>query len=260
MKLIRKILVKVLGLKGYLKLISRIYLRMMSMGMMKGKYNELHFISRIVKPGDTVIDIGANLSYYSYFIAKAQGTSGKLLAVEPIPLFADIWKRNMRKYKNPNIKLFNCALGQEAQDEVTMSIPIVNGVVRHGLTKVSEEGDQGESALSFAVPMKVGDELLGPEVGDKLDFVKCDVEGFEQYVMPSLENTISKHMPLIQIELSGKENRQAVVDFLCDKGYQIAILNGNKLNDLPKDKVHTVDQDFYFLTSDLREKRTDLFG
>lgn len=47
MKLIRKILVKVLELEGYLKLISRIYNRMISLGMKKQKYHELYFVKEI---------------------------------------------------------------------------------------------------------------------------------------------------------------------------------------------------------------------
>ncbi|MBK6951045.1 MAG: hypothetical protein IPH24_03080 [Crocinitomicaceae bacterium] len=66
MKLIRKILVKILGLKGYLRLVSRIYIISISMGWMRQKYPELFFLKKLVKPGSTVLDIGANLAYYSF--------------------------------------------------------------------------------------------------------------------------------------------------------------------------------------------------
>ncbi len=250
MKLIRKILVKLFGLKGYLKLVSRIYIRMISLGMKKEKYHELHFIKSIVKEGNTVLDIGANLGYYSFFMAERVGGSGKLLAVEPIPLFADIWKKNMAKHKAKSINLFNCALGNEAKESVKMSIPIVDGVVRHGLTKVSEEGDGDEVFISYDVPMYVGDALVAEQNIDQLDFVKCDVEGFEQFVIPSLNKTIDKFKPVFQIELSGEENRQNVVDYLVKKDYQIFILKNHLLKSIQKSDIFSVNQDFYFINAD----------
>jgi FkbM family methyltransferase len=238
-------------------MISGIYIRLMRMGFFKSKYAELHFTSKLVKKGDVVLDIGANLAYYSYFLKRHIGESGKLLAVEPIPLFAEVWSRNMKGAKG--VELFNCALGGEAKQKVKMSIPIVNGVVRHGLTKVVEEGtEENEAILSFEVPMKVGDELVSEQNLEKLNFIKCDVEGFEQYVIPSLDKTIDTHFPLLQIELSGKENRQRVVDFLLKKAYQLFILKNEFLTPIQKNDIFTVDQDFYFIHETKLEEKSAL--
>jgi protein-L-isoaspartate O-methyltransferase len=115
MKLARKIMVKTLGLRGYLKTVSRTYISMIRKGKMKEKYTELYFINKVVNEGDTVLDIGANLAYYSFFMSKNVGATGRLLAVEPIPLFAEIWEVNMAKAEYKNFKLFNCALGNKCQ-------------------------------------------------------------------------------------------------------------------------------------------------
>ncbi len=248
MKLIRKILVKILGLKGYLRLVSRIYIITISMGWMRKKYPELFFLKKVVKPGSTVLDIGANLAYYSFFMSRAAGKNGKVYAVEPIPLFADVWQKNMSKLKDKNYHLSNCALGTEAKEKVKMSIPIVNGIVRHGLTKVVDESDSGTTtAMSFEVPMKNGDALINELAISKLDFIKCDVEGFEQYVIPSLKQTIIRDLPVFQIELSGTDNRQNVVDFLVNLSYNIYILKEENLVNLEIKDIFNVNQDFYFL-------------
>ena len=245
-----------LGLKGYLRLVSRTYIAMIGLGWMKTKYAELFFVNRIVKKGDTVLDIGSNLGYYSFFMAHCLGKEGKLMAVEPIPLFTEVWKKNMKKYAKHDIQLFNCALGSEVKEKVSMSIPIVDGVVRHGLTKVLEEGDNNEAIMSFEVPMKIGDDIISSEEIEDLDYIKCDVEGYEQYVIPSLDKTIDKHYPLLQIELGGKENRQNVVDYLLKKGYEIFILSGQLLNPIQKNDIFSVNQDFYFIhTSKLTDRQ-----
>jgi FkbM family methyltransferase len=252
MKTIRKFLVKIVGIKTYLTWISKIYITLVKFGFSKEKYAELYFTQQIVKEGNTVLDIGANLGYYSYFLAEKIGNSGQLYAVEPIPLFAEIWRKNMSKYKGGNIKLFNCALGDVKKDKVKMSIPIVNGVVRHGLTKVEGQGEESwSSAMDFEVPMYIGDELLLKENLTKLNYIKCDVEGYEQYVIPSLKETISKFKPIIQIELNGKENRQNVAQFLLELKYDVYILKNNHLKVIEPHDIHSYNQDFYFIN---REK------
>ena len=258
MRLIRKILIKILGLKGYLKLVSSTYIKFIRMGLMKKKYGELYFVNKVLNEGDTAVDIGANLAYYSYFMSRNIGKSGQLYAVEPIPLFADIWKKNMAGHGAYNVKLFNCALGNETKESVKMSIPIVNGMVRHGLTKVVENADLNEAVLSFDVPMKVADDLMSGEAIQRLDFVKCDVEGYEQYVIPSLKQSIEKFKPMFQIELGGKENRESVVDFLVNLGYDIFILEDQLLNSIQKNDIFSLSQDFYFIHKDEIEKRKTL--
>lgn len=249
MKFVRKILVKLFGLKGYLKLVSSIYIKLVSAGFLKSKYPELFFLDKVINQGDTVVDIGANLAYYSTRMSKNIGAKGTLIAVEPIPLFADIWKKNMGKHITENVHLCQCALGSEPQANVKMSIPLVNGVVRHGLTKIVEEGDNREEQLGFEVEMKVGDDLLNSFNLSKIDYIKCDVEGYEQYVIPSINSNIDKHKPMFQIELGGKENRTNVVEFLTAKGYEMFTLKIDKLSALQKSDIFNVNTDFYFIHS-----------
>lgn len=239
-------------------MVSRTYIRMIRKGKMRDQYEELYFIQKVISKGDIVLDIGANLAYYSYFMAQTMGKEGRLLAVEPIPLFADVWKKNMEPYKGTNIELFNCALGNEAQDSVKMSIPIVNGVVRHGLTRIDTKGEFDESIMSFDVPMRVGDELIESANITQLNYVKCDVEGYEQYVIPSLDKTIDKFLPMFQVELGGEENRQNVVDFFLKKGYELYILKGELLSPIQKNDIFSVNQDFYFIHPEKRAEKEHL--
>src|SRR5512144_1629305 len=42
-----------------------------------------HIVKDILRPGDTFIDVGANIGWYTLFGARAVGTSGRVIAVEP---------------------------------------------------------------------------------------------------------------------------------------------------------------------------------
>ena len=83
-----------------------------------------------------------------------------------------------------------------------------------------------------------------------LIYIKCDVEGYEQFVMPSLTNTIDKFKPTVQIELNGEENRNNVTQFFKAKKYDIFVLQQNKLNIIDFNEVNNYNQDFYFIHRD----------
>lgn len=243
MKILKKILLKVLGLKLYLKVISKLYIRMVSLGFGKKNFPEIFYLNNIIKEGFYCIDIGANVGYFSFFISKKIGASGRITAVEPISLFADIWESNMKKSPFKNYKILRFALG-DSEKNVKMGTPLFNGVLHHGMTKVIENNEQSYHITS-EVAMKVPDELF--KNIKKLDFLKVDIEGYENIVFSNFLQTINKFRPIIQTELSGKENRERVVEMLSSIAYKPYILNGHKLFSATEKDLKEYENDFYFL-------------
>ncbi|WP_048921937.1 FkbM family methyltransferase [Rufibacter radiotolerans] len=224
MKLLRKLLVKALGFESYLRLVSRMYIIMIGSGRGRDKYPELFFLRKIIRPGSTCIDIGANLGYYSTFLSRLAGPEGKVLAVEPVPLFGRIWKDNVRASGVDNLTLLPFALGGE-NTTIEMGTPVRDGLVHHGMTKIASSA-QEQYAQKYQVEMRVPDELFADL--DRLDFIKCDVEGYEHQVFAHLQETIKKFKPLIQTELNGTDNRKAVIEILTGLGYGVYTLSPNQ--------------------------------
>lgn len=243
MKILRNILLHIFGLEGYLRLVSASYLLMVKMGLMKKKYPELFYLKEIIKPGNVCIDIGANLGYYSWFMSKHCGENGKLIAIEPVPLFGKIWCRNLKPATYTNFRLENCALGSENK-RVKMSTPQVNGVLHHGMTHVVDEKEPQQSA-QYEVDMKIPDELFAEL--KRLDFVKVDVEGYEFHVFSNMMKTLATFRPLIQTELSGKENRSKVITLLTSLNYHPHILYKRQLRLATQSDIDTGNSDFYFI-------------
>ncbi|UYZ58680.1 FkbM family methyltransferase [Hymenobacter latericus] len=248
MKALRKLLVGTLGFERYIRLASHVYLRLVALGWGRAKYPELFFLEKLVKPGYVCLDIGANLGYYSVALSRLVGPKGKVLAVEPVPLFQQIWQDNVRLSGYDNLLLLPYALGgQNAM--VKMGTPARNGLLHHGMTKVTDSNPGEQYGQYYDVEMRVPDELLADF--DRLDFIKCDVEGFEYEVFRHMQDTLRRHRPVIQTELNGLENRQRVASLLAELGYRPYVLEtmgaAPQLVPCP-DEVLTApaDRDFYF--------------
>ena len=112
-KLFHRILYRLLSLENYLRVVSRMFFLYRTLGLGRGgrALEYVYHLPQLVKKGDTVIDIGANLGYYTCPLADLVGAEGKVYAVEPVPVIFSVLKRNVGKRKN--VELLNYALGKE---------------------------------------------------------------------------------------------------------------------------------------------------
>lgn len=223
-KLLRRLLEDTLGFEPYLRLISRTYLRLVAAGWGRSRYPELFFLPKLVRPGDWCLDIGANLGYYSVALSRLAGENGRVLAVEPVPLFQRIWQDNVRLSGIANLTLLPYALGAQEGGTVQMGTPTRRGRLHHGMTKLTASGAPGEEfARTYQVPMRHPDQLLRDL--PRLDFIKCDVEGYEHVVFANMQATLRRFRPLIQTELNGAENRRQVAEILLALDYTPYLLD-----------------------------------
>lgn len=243
-KQLRALLLDTLGHRKYLALVSDVYIRLIRSGFLKKKYPELFYLSTLVKPGFVCVDIGANVGYYSVFLSKYAGHTGHVYAVEPVDLFAGIFRKNISQFGLGNITLHQTALGGERKT-IQMGTPVIDGVFRHGLTKVIDDNNT-DGMQTYEVPMQIPDELFASLT--RFDFLKCDVEGYEVFIMPHFVKTIAKFKPTIQMEISTVENRKQIFDLFTPIGYTICKLSeGNLVALTYNDALGYEGGDFYFV-------------
>jgi FkbM family methyltransferase len=242
MKIIRKLIYRVFGLKSYLKIVSIIYIRLVRQNFFKSKYPELFYLKNIVNEGDTCVDIGANLGYYSTFLSKIVGSEGRIFAVEPVPLFQTILHRNLKKTNSSNVELLPYALG-EKEEKIKMGMPEREGVIHHGMTKVADSSSESYVEY-FEAEMKIPNYLFADI--PKINFIKCDVEGYETHVFSNMIDILKKHSPVVQSELGGKENRISVFKIFEKLNYDCFQLKNYKLVQVFEKDLFMSDTDFYF--------------
>ncbi len=243
-KKIRSLLLQTLGTESYLGLVSSAYIRLISAGFLKAKYPELFYLKQLIKPGFTCVDIGANVGYYSVFLSKYAEKAGHVYAVEPVPLFANVFLKNTSRFAQNNITLYQCALGAERK-KVTLGTPLIDGVFRHGLTKIMDSNATETASQTYEAQMEVADELFSAL--SKIDFLKCDVEGYEVILFPQMIETLKRCKPIIQIEISSEENRKSLMDLLAPIGYKpYKLANGNLVELITQEALSYELGDFYF--------------
>ncbi len=214
--LIKQILYKILGVRNYLIVVSRLFFISYNLGLLrKNKTFDCHyFIKNLIKNGDHIIDIGANLGYYSRLFSRLVGPNGRVISVEPVTLFREVLKINASALKNTIIIPY--ALGEEDDMAVRMGIPKSNKYLRHGLTRVLGKDEIEPLEFTFTEKMFKPSTLFGNI--NRCDYIKCDVEGYEIHIIPQLEFLLESFKPIIQIEIDPL-NRKSITEFLSSLSY-----------------------------------------
>ncbi|HSM62636.1 MAG TPA: FkbM family methyltransferase, partial [Gillisia sp.] len=145
-----------------------------------------------------------------------------------IVLFRDILQKNIRRYKvEKRVKIIPYALGDTDDKVVEMGTPEVNGLVHFGYTKVLSSGKE-KMRNAYTVKVKKPQTLFSELT--ELHFIKCDIEGYEDKVIPEFTEIIEKFKPSLQIEICPKRNREIIINMLKKLDYQVYYLMDNNLH------------------------------
>lgn len=249
---IKRIMLSVLGEKNYLSLVSRVYQRLYSAGLLGKAYEDVYFLKKIIRPGDFCADIGAHLGYFTIPLSRLVGDTGKVFAVEPISAFHRVLKRLVERKKARNVTLYQLALGGTG-DYVEMGIPRVGDGLRFAFARIKDNNEHLDFVRSEKVKNESGDRLFLQL--PRLDYIKCDVEGFEYQVFASMLRTLEVHHPMVLCELFDRGLLIRFSELIEPLGYRAYTLENGAL--LPFD-VHGEGQipsdNYYFLPSERKDR------
>ncbi|MFZ6876194.1 FkbM family methyltransferase [Undibacterium sp. Di27W] len=205
-----------------------------------------------VQAGMAVLDIGANIGYYSIMAASLTGSTGVVYAVEPNTNNVKFIELSKRENGFAQIKIINSAAGEDF-DILSLNSSYSNGTTAH----LSE--DQHALMKSTVVACMPLDHLIPAD--KKIDLIKIDIEGFEYRALLGAKTLLSKWHPTIISEfspdfmpLTGGNDGPTYLRFLFDLGYTAAIIQ--KTGDL-LDAGNDVDKIMHFY-KDFGEDHIDL--
>lgn len=135
-----------------------------------------HAISRLLKPNDVFVDVGANIGYFSLLASKIVGTNGHVVSVEPHPYIFNLLKRNIHHNNFHNVTLVNTAAGRTAGE-----IEFFAGQA----TSLGESTTVASRGFSFLGLVKVRPliSIIPKQDLCKTSLIKIDVEGAESDIL-----------------------------------------------------------------------------
>lgn len=137
------------------------------------------FIKEKLKPGDTFIDVGANIGYFSLLASKFVGKSGRVLAIEASPKIYALLTRNIANNNATNVTLLNIAASDK---EETLRVYLApNSNIGQTTTLPTED-----YSYECDIPAKPLSKIIRRQDFSQVRLIKIDVEGAEWSVVSGL--------------------------------------------------------------------------
>jgi FkbM family methyltransferase len=138
--------------------------------------------SFILREGDVVLDIGANIGYYALVESQIVGKTGKVYAVEPVSSTFELLEENLQVNNANNVSSFNFAFGEKDGDS---EIYVCN---ESNLCTMKKNTASSKIVSSQTVPVETVDSFLKDKRPPNL--IRMDVEGYEYEIFKGMTETI----------------------------------------------------------------------
>ncbi len=181
------------------------------------RFHDLALFRDYCRPGDTVVDVGANIGEVSIVLSRGVGGSGRVFAFEPHPRIFSFLDGNLALNRCANVTTRNLALGGEA------------GVVRMSDDK---RDDMNRVVASGAIEVRCS--TLDAELpAGPIALLKVDVEGFELSVLKGGPQVLAR-TACVNAELIDEHCRRNghgmgdVIGLLQQAGFQTFVAAGER--------------------------------
>lgn len=175
------------------------------------------FFVRFLKPGDVVIDAGANIGTLTLTASRVVGSGGHIFSFEPHPETFAFLKRNCSYNKCSNVELFQKGVGNTVTEA-----RMINEYVKD-INHIDPSG-------SISVSLVTLDSVIPKEI--KTTLLKLDIEGYELFALEGASK-ILENTEAVYVESSPKNFRRFnysqadIVKFLEMRGFEVHIIHSD---------------------------------
>jgi FkbM family methyltransferase len=156
-----------------------------SMGLaLGGGYEtvETALVLDLVRPGQVVLDIGANIGYYTLLFARLVGATGRVVAFEPDPQSFSLLQKNIAENHYGNVTAFRVAVSNVNSD-LTLFRDRFNNL-DHRLTS------PGRDSAALTIEAVRLDDFLPGRLDRPIDLIKMDIQGSEGLAFEGMRSTL----------------------------------------------------------------------
>ncbi len=201
---------------------------------------EMEFWRNWIKPGMTVIDVGANVGVYTFSAAQRVGSQGKVLAVEPFSGCVRCLEETCRINQFSWVKICaGAASDRVGSARLSLSASSeLNELVANNAS-ISMESGAFEEVACFTL-----DSLREQENLQQVDFLKIDAEGHELAVLMGSQRILSEFSPIILYEniAGNQDSNLPVAHYLIAQGYNLFRYQPYLQDLIPLDNLNTLQE------------------
>jgi len=189
------------------------------------------FYQRNVRPGMTVLDVGANIGFHALHAASLVGSEGRVIAVEPDPRNAGLLRLALAQNSGFRLEVIEAALSDRDGEVILSDLgnPSNSGArFVHENQAVLDGLVHGPAPRFRNVPAFAWDSRY---LATPIQFVKMDVEGFEPRVARGMERALAQHRPTVLSEFAPSNLRNlggtepaAYLQWFRERGYRCSVL------------------------------------
>jgi FkbM family methyltransferase len=214
---------------------------------------ELQFVKRLIKSGSAILDIGANVGWYSLNLSK-EFKNIRIFAFEPVPKTYNYLNSNLLLNNITGIKTYNIGFSDEEKNVDIYLNPDCSG--NSSLANLLGSAKVEKVNCRFTTV-----DLFVKQNNLKVDFIKCDVEGAELLVFRGAIEVLKSSKPIVFTEMlrkwSAKFNYHPndIIDLFKNLGYHCYSLNEGKLIQFYTMNEDTIETNFFFLHKDYHSEQ-----
>lgn len=182
-------------------------------------------LAGVLRPGDVVVDVGANVGFLTVIAARLVGAQGRVIAFEPVPDNARQIRRNAKLNRLGQIEVVESAVADRNGEATLVLARFAGGAAL-------EEADRPPDACGeLAVPVVTLDDWCAAAGLPPPAVVKIDVEGAELAVLRGMAGLLTVARPVVLIEVddanvAGVEAKaRACAAFCAERGYHVRRLS-----------------------------------
>jgi len=192
--------------------------------------HETELVARLVKKGDVVIDIGANIGYYTLLLAQCVGETGRVYAFEPHPANAALLRRTIAESGYQNVVVEEKAVSINS-GPITL-YESADGSVDHRIVE-----SDGKALCIQAVSL---DDYFA--AGEIVNFIKMDIQGAEGWAIKGMAKLLARSPEvalLSEFEPWGLAQSgigpRGYLDLLAEHGFAVYEVDGSGTGETPAD-------------------------
>jgi FkbM family methyltransferase len=202
----------------------------------KVNYEKLIYL-RSINKGNVIFDIGANIGNFTKLFSILCGNKGEVHCFEPIPETYHALLRGVNHLKN--VRPHNIAAGH-----TNSRMPMSYDSSDSEKASLSQTNNTDKCEVEV---IRLDDYILKLDL-KRLDFVKCDVEGYELEALEGMKLSLRAFLPQICLEVTvSYQKRIEIVNLLKSLGYNCfrKVESGYPLYEPEEDNLST--DDYFYL-------------